>query len=210
MQSQTNFAYKTGQNLAAEVIYWVNLIEIFPPFEHEGQTCILDTLNNRPIPYVTANCDQLRHGTTNYEDELLPEIRAMSYPFSWKEAILNTVKYDATRRAFKTQHTWILKNAAVDKQSIKSLEAEIANLQQQARDAVYCTSEYRRLYGQYIAEKTKREERGKMNRFLNGKIQGQRRTIEAILRKADRITKEEILNKLVEMEQRLAIKLKDK
>ena len=63
---------------------------------------------------------------------------------------------------------------------------------------------------QYIAEKTKREERGKMNRFLNGKIQGQRQTIKAILRKAEKMTKEDILNKLAEMEQRLAISLKDK
>ena len=210
MQLKPNFAYKTGQNLAAEIIYWVNRIEIFPPFKHEGQICILDTLNNCPAAYVTANCDQLRHGATNYEDELLPEIKATGYSFTWKEAILNTVKYDTTRRAFKAQHDWILKNAAVDQKTIKNLETEIANLQQQARDAVYRTSEYRKLYGQYIAEKTKREERGKMNRFLNGKIQGQRRTIEAILRKAEKMTKEDILNKLVEMEKRLAISLQDK
>ena len=210
MQTKPNFAYKTGQNLAAEIIHWVDRIELFPPFKHEGQNCILDTLKNRPTPYVTATCDQLRHGATNYEDELLPEIKATGYPFTWKEAILNTVKYDATRRAFKAQHAWILKEAAVDQKSIKNLEAEIANLQQQARDAVYRTSEYRKLYGQYIAEKTKREERAKMNLFLNGKIQGQRQTIKAILRKAEKMTKEEILNKLAVMEQRLAIKLKDK
>ena len=66
MQQKLN-AYKTGQNLAAEIIYWVNRIEIFPPFEHEGQNCILDTLNNCPTPYVTATCDQLRHGATNYQ-----------------------------------------------------------------------------------------------------------------------------------------------
>ena len=209
MQQKLN-AYKTGQNLAAEIIYWVNRIEIFPPFKHEGQNCILDTLNNCPTLYMTATCDQLRHGATNYEDELLSEIKATGYSFTWKEAILNTVKYDATRRAFKAQHAWILKEAAVDQQSIKNLETEIAELQQKARDAVYRTSEYRKLYSQYIAEKTKREERAKMNLFLNGKIQGQRRTIEAILRKAEKITKEEILNKLVEMEKRLAINLKDK
>ena len=152
----------------------------------------------------------MRLPCTNYEDELLSEIKATGYSFTWKEAILNTVKYDATRRAFKAQHAWILKEAAVDQQSIKNLETEIAELQQKARDAVYRTSEYRKLYSQYIAEKTKREERGKMNLFLNGKIQGQRRTIDAILRKAEKMTKEDILNKLVEMEKRLAISLNNK
>ncbi|MGF1480179.1 MAG: hypothetical protein ACFB4I_11915 [Cyanophyceae cyanobacterium] len=204
MAHQPSFACKTGQNLTAEMWYWVDKIEIFPPFEHEGQVCILDTRFNQPTPYVTATCDQLRHGTTNYEDELLPAIKATDYPFSWKEAVLNTVKYQATRRAFKAQHEWIVSNATVDKSNIEHLNREIGKLRELAKEAIFETEVYKKLQKGYEQEVARRKQLGESNKSLGRRISGVRSSFRSIFRKADSMSKEDIINKIKEIDQRIA------
>ena len=204
MKIKKNFAYKTGQNLATEMYYWVDIIEIFPPFEHEGQMMILDTAINKPVLYVTATCDQLRHGTTNYEDELLPQIKGVGYPYSWKEAILNTVKYQTTRKAFKQQRAWILKNAAVDKEHISHLRQQLEQLRNTAKESIFSTQEYKGLLKKYEQEVALRKQLGKNNMSLGGRISGVRKSFSSIFRNAATLSKEDILKKLTEIDQRLS------
>ena len=73
------------------------------------------------INYIHANCDELRHSATNY-DSLLISIKN-EYEGHLKEAILNTIKYETTRRAFKKQHEWI-QNSYKSSLEQKQLNAE--------------------------------------------------------------------------------------
>lgn len=78
------------------------------------------------INYIHATCDELRHSATNY-DSLLIKIKD-KYDGHLKEAILNTIKYETTRRAFKKQHEWI-------QNSYKSLiEQKQFNVEQQSEE----------------------------------------------------------------------------
>lgn len=76
-----------------------------PPRGKGGEAYLINSSTGDRVKYIEANCDSLRHNATNY-DRLLIEIKA-KHTGIYKEAVLNTVKYEATRRAFKTQHEWI-------------------------------------------------------------------------------------------------------
>ena len=84
------------------------------------------------INYIHATCDELRHSATNY-DSLLIKIKD-KYDGHLKEAILNTIKYETTRRAFKKQHEWIqnsYKDLIEQKQlNVEQKSAEIQQLKQ--------------------------------------------------------------------------------
>ena len=128
---------------------WKDQIICLSP-KGEGYTAYLvDSKSGSLINYIHANCDELRHSATNY-DSLLIKIK-QKYDGHLKEAILNTIKYETTRRAFKKQHEWIQnsykvliaqKQLSVEQQSqeiqqlkkiITEQQIEVANIKQECR-----------------------------------------------------------------------------
>ena len=87
---------------------WTDRIICFSPQGEGYSAYLLDTRNDNQINYIQASCDELRHLATNY-NLLFGKIKEQYYGYL-KEAILNTVKYEATRRAFRKQHEWIQKS----------------------------------------------------------------------------------------------------
>lgn len=84
---------------------WKDRIICHPP-QGEGTTAyLINSSTGDRVKYIDANCDSLRHNATNY-DRLLIEIKNQ-HTGIYKEAVLNTIKYETTRRAFKAQHEWI-------------------------------------------------------------------------------------------------------
>ena len=96
----------TSQLSLQEVIQsWKDRIICHPPQGEGNDAYLIDSSSGDRVKYIEANCDSLRHNATNY-DRLLIEIKA-KYKGIYTEAILNTIKYETTRRAFKTQHQWM-------------------------------------------------------------------------------------------------------
>jgi DNA repair exonuclease SbcCD ATPase subunit len=96
----------TQQLTLPEIIqHWKDRIVCHPPTGKGIDAYIINSTTGDRVKYIEANCDSLRHNATNY-DRLLIEIKT-KHTGIHKEAILNTIKYEATRRAFKTQHQWI-------------------------------------------------------------------------------------------------------
>ena len=87
---------------------WKDRIICFPPQGEGYSAYLLDAQNDEKVDYIHASCDELRHLATNY-NLLYGKIKDRYYGYL-KEAVLNTVKYEATRRAFKKQHEWIQKS----------------------------------------------------------------------------------------------------
>lgn len=99
---------KLQNSLQAITQSWTDRIICFPP-QGEGYSAYLsDTRSDNKINYIQASCDELRHLATNY-NLLFGKIKEQYYGYL-KEAVLNTVKYEATRRAFRKQHEWIQKS----------------------------------------------------------------------------------------------------
>ncbi|WP_019509069.1 hypothetical protein [Pleurocapsa sp. PCC 7319] len=96
---------ETRGSLQAIIQTWKDQIICFSPKGDGYNAYVVDSNNNNLINYIHANCDELRHLATNY-DSLLVKIKAQ-YNGYLKEAVLNTIKYETTRRAFKKQHEWI-------------------------------------------------------------------------------------------------------
>lgn len=104
--SISTISINTQQYSLQEIIqHWKDRIVCHPPCGKGVDAYIINSSTGDRVKYIEANCDSLRHNTTNY-DRLLAEIKA-KHTGIHKEAILNTIKYEATRRAFKTQHQWI-------------------------------------------------------------------------------------------------------
>lgn len=111
---------------------WKDRIICFPP-QGEGYGAYL--INDRDgsiVNYIQANCDELRHLATNY-NSLFKKIKDEYYGYL-KEAVLNTVKYEATRCAVRKQHEWIqesYQNSIEQKElSVEQQQAEISRLKQ--------------------------------------------------------------------------------
>jgi chromosome segregation ATPase len=111
---------------------WQDQIICFSPQGVGYSAYFIDSRNGSPINYIQASCDELRHLGTNY-NSILNKIKEQYYGYL-KEAILNSVKYEATRRAVRKQHQWIQssyqtlitqKELNAEQQSL-----EIGNLQQ--------------------------------------------------------------------------------
>ena len=99
-------ATQQHQGSLQEIIQsWKDQIICLSPHGEGYSAYFIDRRTDEPINYIHASCDELRHIATNY-NSILNKIKSQYYGYL-KEAILNTVKYEATRRAFKKQHEWI-------------------------------------------------------------------------------------------------------
>lgn len=103
---------------------WQDQIICFSPQGEGYSAYLVDSRDGRLVNYIRASCDELRHLGTNYHS-ILNKIKEQYYGYL-KEAILNSVKYEATRRVVRKQHQWIQssyqaliehKNLTVEQQS---------------------------------------------------------------------------------------------
>lgn len=103
---------------------WKDQIICFSPQGGGYEAYFIDSRTDEPINYIHASCDELRHLATNY-DSILVKIKSKYYGYL-KEAVLNTVKYEATRRAFKKQHEWIQSSykSLIEKQQLNAEQQE--------------------------------------------------------------------------------------
>ncbi len=141
----------TKQQSLQEIIQsWKERIICMSPKGEGYNAYLVDSSTGDIVNYIHADCDRLRHLATNY-DTLLPKIKSQYYGYL-KEAILNTIKYEATRRAFKKQHQWIhdsyqhlieAQKNSIDKQNndvehlkaiIKEQKQDIAKLKTECRN----------------------------------------------------------------------------
>ena len=84
---------------------WKDQIICFSPQGEGYNAYFIDSRDGSPVNYIHASCDELRHLGTNY-NAIFKRIKEQYYGYL-KEAILNTVKYEATRRVVRKQHQWI-------------------------------------------------------------------------------------------------------
>ncbi len=96
---------KPQNSLQAIIQTWKDQIICFPPQGDGYDAHFVDSRDGSLVNYIRANCDELRHLGTNY-NSLLNKIKEQFYGYL-KEAILNTIKYEATRRVVRKQHEWI-------------------------------------------------------------------------------------------------------
>ena len=164
---------------------WKDRIVCHPPQGAGVEAYIINSSSGDRVKYVEANCDSLRHNATNY-DRLLIEIKN-KHNGIYKEAVLNTIKYEATRRAFKVQHDWIhesyqglikqVKSNNFDRQMLVKIEClnkmvatrdrELKQLKSQCKGGLKeLQSAYKKLQHQYNKEVKRREKLGASNRSL--------------------------------------------
>ena len=176
----------TQQLTLQEVLQsWKDRIVCHPPRGEGAEAYIINSSTGDRVKYIEANCDSLRHNATNY-DRLLVEIKA-KHTGIYKEAILNTIKYEATRRAFKTQHEWIhnsyrglinhLKTNNFDRQMLLKIDSlnkmvatrdrELKKLKSECKDGLQeLQVAYKKLQRQLAKEKKHRQKLGKSNQSL--------------------------------------------
>ena len=163
---------------------WKDRIVCHPPRGEGAEAYLINSNTGDRIKYIEANCDSLRHNATNY-DRLLIEIKA-KHKGIYKEAVLNTVKYEATRRAFKTQHEWIhlcyqglIKQTQLnsDRQMLLKIEClnkmvatrdrELKQLKSECKGGLkQLQTAYKKLQSQYDREVKRRERLGLSNKSL--------------------------------------------
>ncbi|BAZ44840.1 hypothetical protein NIES4102_18570 [Chondrocystis sp. NIES-4102] len=123
---------KTRWSLQEIIQNWKDQIICFSPKGEGYSAYLVDSKSEQLVNYIQANCDELRHLATNY-DLLLVKIKNEHEGYL-KEAILNTIKYEATRRAFKKQHEWIQNSyqTIIDQKKLtaEQQQAEIKKLKQ--------------------------------------------------------------------------------
>jgi len=111
---------------------WKDQIICFSPQGVGYGAYFVDPRDGSPVNYIHASCDELRHLGTNY-NAILNRIKEQFYGYL-KEAILNTVKYEATRRVVRKQHQWIqasYQNLIAQKElSVEQQSSEIGRLKQ--------------------------------------------------------------------------------
>ncbi|MEL6928065.1 MAG: hypothetical protein AAFO95_05485 [Cyanobacteria bacterium J06600_6] len=176
----------TQQFSLQEVIQsWKDRIICHPPQGAGAEAYIINSSSGDRVKYIEANCDSLRHNATNY-DRLLIEIKH-KHKGIYKEAVLNTIKYEATRRAFKVQHDWIhnsyqglikqVKSNNFDRQMLIKLEClnkmvatrdrELKQLKSKCKGGLKeLQTAYNKLQRQYNREVKRREKLGSSNRSL--------------------------------------------
>jgi len=176
----------TQQLTLEEVIQgWKDRIVCHPPRGEGADAYIINSNTGDRAKYIEANCDSLRHNATNY-DRLLVEIKS-KHKGIYKEAVLNTIKYEVTRRAFKAQHEWIhnsyqglinnVKTNNYDQQmlvKIELLNKMVANRDRELRKLkAECKGglkelqvAYKKLQRQFIREQKRRQKLGISNRSL--------------------------------------------
>ncbi|MEL6496504.1 MAG: hypothetical protein AAFQ41_15480 [Cyanobacteria bacterium J06623_7] len=111
---------------------WKDQIICFSPQGEGYNAYFIDPRDGTHVNYIHASCDELRHLGTNY-NAILNRIKDRYYGYL-KEAILNTVKYEATRRVVRRQHQWIQSSyqssIAQKEHSAEQQALEIAQLRQ--------------------------------------------------------------------------------
>ena len=171
--------------LSEVVQSWKDRIVCHSPQGEGIEAYIINSNTGDRVKYIEANCDSLRHNATNY-DRLLTEIKA-KHQGIYKEAVLNTVKYEATRRAFKAQHEWIhqsyqglikqVKTNRLDRQMLVKIEylnkmvatrdRELKQLKSECRGGLKeLQTAYKKLQRQYAREVKRREKLGTSNKSL--------------------------------------------
>jgi hypothetical protein len=176
----------TQQFSLSEVIQsWKDRLVCHSPQGKGAEAYIINSSSGDRLKYIEANCDSLRHNATNY-DRLLIEIKVKHHGI-YKEAVLNTIKYEATRRAFKVQHDWIhnsyqelikqVKTNNFDRQMLIKLEClnkmvstrdrELKKLKSECKDGLKnLQTAYKKLQRQYAREVKRREKLGVSNKSL--------------------------------------------
>ena len=111
---------------------WKDQIICFSPQGEGYGAYFVDPRDGTTVNYIHASCDELRHLGTNY-NAIFKRIKDRFYGYL-KEAILNTVKYEATRRVVRKQHEWIqssYQNLIAQKElSVEQQSSEIECLKQ--------------------------------------------------------------------------------
>lgn len=164
---------------------WKDRIVCHSPQGKGAEAYIINSSSGDRVKYIEANCDSLRHNATNY-DRLLVEIKG-KHQGIYKEAVLNTIKYEATRRAFKVQHDWIhdsyhelirqVKTNKVDRQMLVKIEClnkmvltrdrELKKLKSECKGGLKDLQQaYKKLQRQYAREVKRREKLGSSNKSL--------------------------------------------
>jgi chromosome segregation ATPase len=164
---------------------WKDRIICHPPSGEGVNAYIINANTGDRLKYIEANCDSLRHNATNY-DRLLLEIK-IKHTGIYKEAVLNTIKYEATRRAFKAQHEWIhnsyqglinqVKTNNFDRQMLLKIDSlnkmvatrdrELQKLKSECKDGLQELQQaYNKLQIQLAQEKKQRQKLGISNKSL--------------------------------------------
>ena len=176
----------TQQPTLQEVIQmWKDRIVCHPPSGEGKDAYIINSSSGDRVKYIEANCDSLRHNATNY-DRLLTEIKA-KHTGIHKEAILNTIKYETTRSAFKVQHQWMhdsyqglikeVKSQNFNSQMLAKIESlnqllairdrELQSLKSQCRGGLQeLQKQYKKLQRQLAKEQKRRQKLGISNKSL--------------------------------------------
>ena len=176
----------TQQLTLEEVIQgWKDRIVCHPPRGEGAEAYIINSNTGDRAKYIEANCDSLRHNATNY-DRLLIEIKN-KHKGIYKEAVLNTIKYEVTRRAFKAQHEWIhnsykslinnFKTNNYDQQMLVKIELlnkmvatrdrELSKLKAECKGGLKeLQKAYKKLQRQLVREQKRRQRLGISNRSL--------------------------------------------
>lgn len=163
-------AAKLTNSLQAITQSWKDRIICFPPQGEGYSAYLLDTQEDKKIDYIHASCDELRHLATNY-NLLFGKIKEQYYGYL-KEAVLNTVKYEATRRAFKKQHEWIQKSyqSLIEQKKLNALQrsTEIERLNEivrvQKQEILKIKSEYCKQSAAIQAEDLLRQKEAEIQR----------------------------------------------
>lgn len=181
------------QNSLQKIIQtWKDNIICFSP-QGEGYSAFLvDKRNNISVIYIHASCDELRHLGSNY-NSLLNKIKEQYYGYL-KEAVLNTIKYEATRRVVRKQHEWIQfsykniidkKEFNVERQSIKIKQLkQIINEQKQeiAKIKTECRGQLAAIQAETLLKQKEAEIEQKNNEIarLNQQLQQSDREIDSL------------------------------
>ena len=164
---------------------WKDRIVCHPPRGQGVEAYIINSTSGDKEKYIEANCDSLRHNATNY-DRLLIAIKN-KHKGIHKEAILNTIKYETTRRAFKAQHEWIhnsyretidkIKNNNFDRQMLLKIDSLNKIVARRDRELKKLKSEckgglqelqlaYQKLQQDFAREQQRRQKLGTSNKSL--------------------------------------------
>ncbi|MGB5636996.1 MAG: hypothetical protein WBM44_27345 [Waterburya sp.] len=120
---------KPQNSLQTIIQSWKDQIICFSPQGEGYSAYFVDSRDGSPVNYIRASCDELRHLGTNY-NSLLTKIKEQFYGYL-KEAILNTIKYEATRRVVRKQHEWIQSSYKI------IIEQKELNVEQQSIEIEY-------------------------------------------------------------------------
>ena len=200
---------------------WKDRIVCHPPRGAGQDAYIINSTSGDRVKYIEANCDNLRHNATNY-DRLLIEIKT-KHTGIYKEAILNTIKYEATRRAFKAQHQWIhdsyqglikeVKSQNFNSQMVAKIDSlnqllslrdrELKELKTQCKGGLQdLQKQYKKLQIQLAKEQKRRQQLGQSNKSLGaykGHFHKAQKKI-AVLKQENRYLKKQV--KLLEFKPR--------